>query len=376
MTMSDEPPNSIGTDNSTASPSVYQYAEAAAEAAIAEALASVDAAAEKEAQEEREHAEQQLNLQLLHRADPTDTNLPQALAANLAEYSSAEVVAGANDNHPTISPNGEYLPLGPLPPKKKRRTKWSETRHTYKGILRRTCLCGKKECFQRWKAWIDLCDSKRQGYYRVGWASFKQTPMARERTHHRDVLYMHLLGEASPRYDKDDPKRTQKHFIAFHHFDPLILLEDNKGPMNYVPPDLAPKVEGYTDRDRVQFIHQYQDHYHPVPNYSEEKQESDLQLAQANKYERVKDIVEKFQSNPKEAADEVYALEVDLQKAQKDLLLSKQELEGLQKEHIALQQESGVEIKRPRLDDDDEQEAAEMLAASVKHESTGDITQV
>jgi hypothetical protein len=338
-------------------------AEAAAEAAVAEALASVEHVAANE------HADKEIQ-------GEDKNHLP-----NLSEYTELAATAAAaavldDENQPTISPNGEYLPLGPLPPKKKRRTKWSETRHTYKGILRRTCLCGKKECFQRWKAWIDLCDSRRQGYYRVGWASFKQTPMARERTHHRDVLYMHLLGHASPRYDKDDPKRTQKHFIAFHHFDPSILQEDNKGPMNYVPPDMASKVVGYTERDRVQFIHQYQDHFHPVPNYAEESQEADLQSAQANKYERVKDIVEKFQSNPKEAADEVYALEVDLQKAQKDLLLSKQELEGLQREHEALQQEAGVEVKRPRLEDDEDQEAAEMLADAVKGECSGDVAQV
>ena len=358
-----EPPNSTAST----------IADASVEEAVAEALASVDAAASAEEERAEAEAQEQADQQLLQQ-NLTDQNLPQALAANLAEYST-EVVA--NENQPTISPNGEYLPLGPLPPKKKRRTKWSETRHTYKGILRRTCLCGMKECFQRWKAWIDLCDSKRQGYYRVGWASFKQTPMARERTHHRDVLYMHLLGESSPRYDKDDPKRTQKHFIAFHHFDPLILQDDNKGPMNYVPPELATKVEGYTERDRVLFIHQYQDHFHPLPNYREERQEADLQSAQANKYERVKDIVEKFQSNPKEAADEVYALEVDLQKAQKELLLSKQEFEGLQKEHIALQQEAGVEIKRPRLEDDEEQEDAEMMAVSaIKAELSADIAQV
>jgi hypothetical protein len=362
LTMS-EPPNPEALAAEAA-------AEAVAEAAVAEALASVERT-EIEA-EANEHADKEI--------EDEDKNHQ---LQNLSEYTELAATAAAaaildDENQPTISPNGEYLPLGPLPPKKKRRTKWSETRHTYKGILRRTCLCGKKECFQRWKAWIDLCDTKRQGYYRVGWASFKQTPMARERTHHRDVLYMHLLGHASPRYDKDDPKRTNKHFIAFHHFDPSILQEDNKGPMNYVPPDIASKVVGYTERDRVQFIHQYQDHFHPVPNYSEESQEADLQSAQASKYERVKDIVEKFQSNPKEAADEVYALEVDLQKAQKDLLLSKQELEELQREHEALQQEAGVEIKRPRPEDDEDQdqEAAEMLADAVKGECSGDVAQV
>ncbi|MEM1010499.1 MAG: hypothetical protein AAGJ35_16010, partial [Myxococcota bacterium] len=209
--------------------------------------------------------------------------------------------------------------LAHLPPIPKKRPKWNENRHVYKGVTRRTCLCGQKECFPLWKQWIDLGDKKRCGYYRLGWAPCRDTPRALERFHHRDVMYMHLLGMKAPRFTKDDPKRTVKQFIAYHHFPPALLMDDNKGPLRYVPPEIATKIDTFTEDDKFKFTEDKKHYFHPIPSYTFVDMEMELKETHSSKRKRVFDFLKRTQENPDLVAEEFLKIEDELARTVKTL---------------------------------------------------------
>lgn len=79
------------------------------------------------------------------------------------------------------------------PSTKKARTSASpRERNKYKGMRIRQCLCAQPECLPRLKGWIDLGDSKRQGFKELPRQSSKTTPVGLEKNRIRDIMFQHM----------------------------------------------------------------------------------------------------------------------------------------------------------------------------------------
>lgn len=151
-------------------------------------------------------------------------------------------------------------------------------RNKYKGMRIRQCLCGVKDCLPRLKGWIDLNDSKRQGFKELPRQSSKTTPVGLEKNRVRDIMFLHIKGHRSPKYDEaEKTNRERKLFVAFHHFHPAMLQEGNKGPYQYIHLELAERIGGFAECDTVLNLPGIV--FHPIPNYPRELAERDFQLA-------------------------------------------------------------------------------------------------
>lgn len=64
-------------------------------------------------------------------------------------------------------------------PARKKMKLSAKERNKYKGMRIRQCLCGRPECLPRLKGWIDLGDSKRQGFKELPRQSSKTTPIGK-----------------------------------------------------------------------------------------------------------------------------------------------------------------------------------------------------
>ena len=150
-------------------------------------------------------------------------------------------------------------------------------RNKYKGMRIRQCLCGKPECLPRLKGWINLNDSKRQGFKELPRQSSKTTPVGLEKNRVRDIMFLHIKGHRSPKYDESDKtNRERKLFVAFHHFHPLMLQEDNKGPYQYIYLELAERIGGFAEGDTVQNLPGIV--FHAIPNYPKEFADRDFEI--------------------------------------------------------------------------------------------------
>ena len=151
-------------------------------------------------------------------------------------------------------------------------------RNKYKGMRIRQCLCGFPDCLPRLKGWIDLNDSKRQGFKELPRQSSKSTPVGMEKNRVRDIMFLHIKGHRSPKYDENDKtNRERKLFVAFHHFHPAILQSGNKGPYQYISLELAERIGGFAECDTVQNLPGLV--FHPIPNYPREQAEIDFEIA-------------------------------------------------------------------------------------------------
>ena len=168
------------------------------------------------------------------------------------------------------------------PARKKGRTTNSfsspRERNKYKGMRIRQCLCGLGDCLPRLKGWIDLNDSKRQGFKELPRQPTKSTPVGLEKNRIRDIMFLHLKGHKSPIYDDNDKtNRERKLFVAFHHFHPAMLQEGNKGPYQYINLELAERIGGFGECDTVQNLPGVV--FHPIPNYPRDLAERDFESA-------------------------------------------------------------------------------------------------
>ena len=156
----------------------------------------------------------------------------------------------------------------------------SRERNKYKGMRIRQCLCGLPDCLPRLKGWIDLNDSKRQGFKELPRQSSKTTPVGLQKNRLRDIMFLHLRGHRSPIYDEaDKTNRERKLFVAFHHFHPALLQDGNKGPYQYVSLELAEWIGGFAECDTVQNLAGTTVLYHPIPNYPRELADHDLEVS-------------------------------------------------------------------------------------------------
>jgi hypothetical protein len=164
------------------------------------------------------------------------------------------------------------------PTNKKARLSIARERNKYKGMRIRQCLCGKTECLPKLKGWIDLGDQKRQGFKELPRQSSKTTPVGNEKNRVRDIVFLNLLGIRAPKYDENDKtNRERKLFVAYHHFHPLLLQEENKGPIQHVDLELAERIGGFHERDTVHNTTGI--FFHPIPNYPRERAAKDFELA-------------------------------------------------------------------------------------------------
>jgi hypothetical protein len=174
-------------------------------------------------------------------------------------------------------------------------------RNKYKGMRIRQCLCGKPECLPRLKAWIDLDDSKRQGFKELPRQSSKTTPVGLEKNRIRDVMFLHMKGHKAPKYDESDKtNRERKLFVAFHHFHPLLLQDGNKGPLQYVHFELAERIGGFSERDTVQNLPGIV--FHSIPNYPKECGDIDFENAggvEQQRYARPRKLEDSATTKPK-----------------------------------------------------------------------------
>mmetsp|Transcript_32230 Transcript_32230/g.47626 ORF Transcript_32230/g.47626 Transcript_32230/m.47626 type:complete len:302 (+) Transcript_32230:90-995(+) len=158
-------------------------------------------------------------------------------------------------------------------------------RNKYKGMRIRQCLCAQPECLPRLKGWIDLGDSKRQGFKELPRQSSKTTPVGLEKNRIRDIMFQHIRGTKAPRYEESDKtNRERKLFVAYHHFHPLMLQEGNLGPMQHIYFELAERIGGFHENDTVQ------SHtgiiFHAIPNYPKELQIRDFEQAGGVEHQR------------------------------------------------------------------------------------------
>ena len=75
------------------------------------------------------------------------------------------------------------------------------------------------------------------------------------------MFYCHLFGNGV--VPPSDPWKGNEEFIFFHHFHPLILKDDNGGPMAEIPADIA-SIIGLTKHDKQHDS----SGYYPAPNYT------------------------------------------------------------------------------------------------------------
>ena len=89
----------------------------------------------------------------------------------------------------------------------------------------------------------------------------------------RRVSYRHLLGNSSK---PPDGGAHSYEYVAYHHFNPLILKDGNAGPVNEVNSDLA-KILGFSESDVKD--DNTERTYYSAPNYPREHWECDARSA-------------------------------------------------------------------------------------------------
>ena len=166
----------------------------------------------------------------------------------------------AADNHHASSPKES----------KKRKQLLSSSnereKHYYKGIRIQPCIClhGQK-CRDAFKAFVDAGDPKRCGYFYVPSTTLQknQAPLV---TKQRQSIYNCLWSSGCT-----PPKPTHNQYIAFHHFHPAILQDDNGGPVKEVDFDTAKRIRlSKSDmKDASRNV------YFPAPNYPHAEWERD-----------------------------------------------------------------------------------------------------
>jgi len=183
---------------------------------------------------------------------------------------------GANDDEDVDEPLNKRARISSVAPRE---------RNKYKGMRIRQCLCAQPECLPRLKGWIDLGDSKRQGFKELPRQSRKTTPVGLEKNRIRDIMFQHIRGTKAPRYDENDKtNRERKLFVAYHHFHPLMLQEGNMGPMQHIYFELAERIGGFHESDTVQSHSDIV--FHPIPNYPKELQIRDFEEAGGIEHQR------------------------------------------------------------------------------------------
>jgi hypothetical protein len=222
----------------------------------------------------------------------------------------------AEEEAAAIAAVEEAMNPGDEPATKKARTSTASIspreRNKYKGMRIRQCLCGKPECLPRLKAWIDLDDSKRQGFKELPRQSSKTTPVGLEKNRIRDVMFLHMKGHKAPKYDESDKtNRERKLFVAFHHFHRLLLQDGNKGPHQYVHFELAERIGGFSERDTVQNLPGIV--FHPIPNYPKECADADFEQAggiEQQRYARPRKLEDAAAAKPKQVSTPLIRLRV------------------------------------------------------------------
>jgi len=127
---------------------------------------------------------------------------------------------------------------------------------SYGGFRRRHCICSYgDECTAAWKSFVDAKDNRRCGYFYV-----RSSTSVMASVKHREVIYAHLF----PKRVKDKPPAPQGHdeYVAYHHFDPSILQDNNAGPIKEVTAEQATPI-GLQRSDQ----HPGKHIYFPAPNY-------------------------------------------------------------------------------------------------------------
>lgn len=153
-------------------------------------------------------------------------------------------------------------------PAKKRR---SSEHNYYKGIRKRPCIClDKEECNRAFHNFVDAKDGKRCGYLHLPSATEYKNAAA-DATGFRKVVCHHLYSNTT----NSLPKHGKSDYIGFWHFNPDILEDDNKGPLDEVDGNVA-KALGFSRSD---VKNEKRKTYYPAPSYTHWKR--DAESAQA-----------------------------------------------------------------------------------------------
>ena len=171
-------------------------------------------------------------------------------------------------NHESLADtNDSSLGTTESSPKKKAR---KSDYQSYGGFRRRHCICQHgSECTEAWKAFIDVKDTRRCGHYYVK-TSTSRAASVKE----REVIYAHLFPKI--KLKPPDPKGHDE-YVACHHFDPLILQDNNGGPLKEVNAEKA----GLVGLQRSDLQPGKTSVYFAAPNYSHHCWKRDAASARA-----------------------------------------------------------------------------------------------
>ena len=120
--------------------------------------------------------------------------------------------------------------------------------HNYlNGVRLRTCLCGSSSCRDIARCWTRLNDKKRCRYKRVPSHEIFKMDKACLSNQVVDLACHHLIG-----HGKNAPRKkgASPTYVAYHHYHPILLKENNGGPVDSADSDLARNIANMTDHDQ------------------------------------------------------------------------------------------------------------------------------
>ena len=139
--------------------------------------------------------------------------------------------------------------------------------HYYKNRHRRQCLCGDERCAEYWKRWIDLNDDKRAGYLMLPVNPIERnTPLQKAMYGFLGVVYRHLHGNGVRVPDRTRSANHSPLFVAYHHFHPAILQENQTGPVPVVDSRTADML-GFMDSDKLLRHDVTESGYYAAPSF-------------------------------------------------------------------------------------------------------------
>ena len=127
---------------------------------------------------------------------------------------------------------------------------------------------------------MDVGDTKRCGYYELPLVpTSSNTRLPKMKMKFLRCIYKHLHSNAATVPRRLNPRDKSYKYVAFHHFSPRILKENNQGPIDIVDNRTA-HLLCFTESDRLPSECCSETGYFPAPSCTTEPMLQDLQVAE------------------------------------------------------------------------------------------------
>ena len=139
-----------------------------------------------------------------------------------------------------------------------------------------TCICGERDCIAVVDRWLKAQDGKRCGFYVVPDeatdASFFGGKM-------RDNIFAYFIPDFRMSNMNQRVSLLSSNavkYVAYHHFNPIVLKDENLGPIVLLDEDFARKYKLDIPQNKIE-IGKNAGKYVTVPNYPTSKMFMDLE---------------------------------------------------------------------------------------------------